>query len=302
MTTIPAGWSGGPDPGDARILDRGYRRYDGPRRGRAGAVRSLAASSALRALGLRRGFWAKVFPLASAGIAYLPAAVFVGVAALLPDTLTDEGNVLPTYPDYYGFITAAIVVFVALVGPEVLCPDRRNGMLGLYLASPLTRNTYLVAKVLAVVPVLAIVTLGPPLLLLVGLTFADAGPTGFGDFLLLLLRMAVGAVAISALYTALSLAAASLTDRRAVASAAVILVLLVSSVATAVLVEDLGANANLYLLNLFFIPFELVQRIYGHVGGEPQLSTVALVAANAGWTLVAAAVVRWRYARLTVTR
>ena len=295
-------YEGGVDASDARILDRGYRRYDGPRRGRVGAIRSLAASSALRALGLRRTFWAKVFPLASAGIAYLPAAVFVGVAALLPDALTEEGEVLPTYPDYYGFITAAIVVFVALVGPEVLCPDRHNGMLGLYLASPLTRDTYLLAKVLAVVPVLAIVTLGPPLLLLVGLTFADAGPEGIGDFLLLLVRMGLGAIAISALYTSLSLAAASLTDRRAVASAAVILVLLVSSVTTALLVEELGADVNLYLLNLFFIPFELVQRIYGHVGGEPQLGTMALIGANAGWTLVAAAVVRWRYARLTVTR
>jgi len=62
--------------------------------------------------------------------------------------------------------------------------------------------------------VLAIVTLGPPLLLLVGLTFADAGPEGIGDFLLLLVRMGLGAIAISALYTSLSLAAASLPEAR----------------------------------------------------------------------------------------
>ena len=47
---------------------------------------------------------------------------------------------------------------------------------------------------------------------------------------------------------------------------------------------------------------ELVQRIYGEAGGEPGLDTVALIAANVGWTLLAAVVVRWRYARLTVTR
>ena len=40
----------------------------------------------------------------------------------------------------------AVLVFVAFVAPEVLCPDRRTGMLGLYLASPLTRDTYLVGK------------------------------------------------------------------------------------------------------------------------------------------------------------
>lgn len=286
---------------DARILDRGYRRYDGPRRGARGAVASLARQSALRALGLRRTFWAKVFPLLSAVIAYLPATVFVGIAALFPDELLDPDAILPSYGEYYGFITAAIVVFVALVGPEVLCPDRRDGMLGLYLASPLTRDTYLLAKALAVVPVLAIVTVGPPLLLLVGRTFADAGPESLLDFLVVLGRIVLSGFAISAAYTAISLAAASLTDRRAVASAGVILLLLVSSVATGVLVE-LGATERLLLLNLFLLPFELVQRIYGDLGSEPQLSTVELVAANLAWTAGAALLVRTRYQRLQVTR
>ena len=286
---------------DARILDRGYRRYEGERRGTRGAVASLTRQSALRALGLRRTFWAKVFPLLSAVIAYLPATVFVGVAALFPDELLDPDAVIPTYADYYGFITAAIVVFVALVGPEVLCPDRRDGMLGLYLASPLTRDTYLVAKALAVVPVLAIVTVGPPLLLLVGRTFADAGPEGIGEFLVILVRVVASGLAISAAYTAISLAAASLTDRRAVASAGVILLLLVSSVATGVLV-DLGADERLLLLNLFLLPFELVQRIYGEIGSEPHLTTVELVVANAAWTAGAALLLRERYRRLQVTR
>ena len=286
---------------DARILDRGYRRYDGERRGTRGAVSSLSRQSALRALGLRRTFWAKVFPLLSAVIAYLPATVFVGIAALFPDQLLDPDAVIPTYGDYYGFITAAIIVFVALVGPEVLCPDRRDGMLGLYLASPLTRDTYLLAKALAVVPVIAIVTVGPPLLLLVGRTFADAGPDSIADFLGILVRVVASGLAISAAYTAISLAAASLTDRRAVASAGVILLLLVSSVATNVLVE-LGGDERLLLLNLFLLPFELVQRIYGEIGAEPELTTVELVAANVAWTVGASLLVRERYRRLQVTR
>ncbi|MBW3574694.1 MAG: ABC transporter permease [Actinobacteria bacterium] len=285
---------------DARILDRSYRRYEGERRGVAGAVRSLAWHSALRALGLRRSLWAKLLPLLSVGIAYVPAIVFVGVAALLPEQLVDATGLLPRYADYYGFISAAIVVFVALVGPEVLCPDRRYRTLGLYLASPLTRDTYLVAKVLAVVPVLALVTLGPPLLLLVGLTFAGAGPNGAGDFLLVLARVAVGGLAISAAYTAVSLAAASLTERRAVASAGVMLVLLVSGVATSSLVAT-GADQRLLLLNLGFVPFELVQRIFGQVG-EAGLSTLELVGANLAWTVAAGLLVRERYRRLRVTR
>jgi ABC-2 type transport system permease protein len=285
---------------DARIVDRGYRPYDGPRRGVPGAVRSLAWHSALRALGLRRSFWAKLLPLASMGIAYVPALVFVGIAALLPEQLVDGTGLLPTYAGYYGFITAAIVLFVALVGPEVLCPDRRHRMLGLYLASPLTRDTYLLAKVLAVIPVLALVTLGPPLLLLIGLTFADAGPDSVGDFLLSLTRIVAGGLVISAPYTAVSLAAASLTDRRPVASAGIILVLLISSVATAALVAS-GADQRLLLLNLLAVPFELVQRIYGETG-DIEVSTLELTLANLAWTVGAAALLRSRYQRLRITR
>ncbi|MDP9452937.1 MAG: ABC transporter permease [Actinomycetota bacterium] len=285
---------------DARILDRGYRRYDGPRLGVAGAVRSLAWHSALRALGLRRSVWAKLLPLAAVGIAYVPATVFVGVAALLPEQLVDATGLLPGYADYYGFISAAIVLFVALVGPEVLCPDRRHRMLGLYLASPLSRDSYLVAKVLAVVPVLALVTLGPPLLLLVGFTFADAGPDGAGELLGILARIVAGGVVVAAAYTAVSLAASSLTDRRAVASAGIILVLLVSGVATGALVAS-GADERLLLLNLSVVPFELVQRLYGEAG-QVEVSTLALVAANLAWTLAAAALLRARYHRLRITR
>lgn len=287
---------------DARILDQGYRPYDGERRGPSGAVRSLAWHSTLRALGLRRTFWAKLLPIASVLIAYLPAAVFVGLAALVPERFREDTQLIPDYADYYGFISAAIILFVAAVGPEVLCPDRRSGVLGLYLASPLTRDTYLVAKVLAVLPVLAMVTLGPPLLLLIGLTLTDAGPEGVGGFLLVLLRVVASGIAVAAAYTAISLAAASLTERRAVASGGIILFLLTISTATSALVEDAGADVRLYLLNLFLVPFELAARIYGDVGEEPRLTTASLVAANLAWVLAAGALARWRYQRLRVTR
>ena len=88
----------------------------------------------------------KILPVLAALLAYVPAIVFVGLAALLPRTTFLENDLLPTYAEYYGFITSAIVVFVAFVAPEVLCTDRRTGMLGLYLASPLTRYTYLAGQ------------------------------------------------------------------------------------------------------------------------------------------------------------
>ena len=287
---------------DARILDQGYRPYEGPRRGLAGAVRSLAWHSVLRALGLRRTAWAKLLPIASVLIAYVPAIVFVGIAAIIPERVRDQVDLVPTYAEYYGFITAAIILFVALVGPEVLCPDRRNGMLGLYLASPLTRSTYLVAKALAVLPVIGLVTLGPPLLLLLGLTLADSGPDSVGDFALVLVRIVLAGLVVASIYTAISLAAASLTERRAVASAGVILLLLSTSIAADQLVVGNGADPDVLLFSLFELPFLLVERVYGEVGTRPEIATWALAAAVIGWTAAATAVLWWRYRKLTVTR
>ena len=43
---------------DAQILDRGYRKYDGPRTGVQGAVRAVVVHSIQRALGMRRSIWA----------------------------------------------------------------------------------------------------------------------------------------------------------------------------------------------------------------------------------------------------
>lgn len=285
----------------SQIHDQGYRSYDGVRRGRAGAMRSLAWHTVLRALGLRRSAWAKVLPLASVVIAYLPATIFVGVTVLLPAEVRRRAE-LPTYHEYYGFITAAIVLFVALVGPEVLCSDRRHGMLGLYLASPLDRGSYLMAKVLAVLPVLGLVTLGPPLLLLVGLTIADNGPAGAGEFLTVLVRIVVSGVVISALFTSFSLAVSSFTERRAVASAGIVLSILATSVAAHTLVERAGADQRLFLLDPFFLPFELVQRVYGVAGDRPGITTASLVFAEIAWTVGASVILAWRYHTMDITR
>ena len=121
------------DGAEARILDRGYRRYEGERRGVGASVRSLVIHSVQRAFGLRRTVWAKILPALAVAIAYVPAIVFVGLVALFGTrriTTTDS----PTYGQYYGYIVSAIIVFVAFVAPEVLCTDRRTGMLGIYLA------------------------------------------------------------------------------------------------------------------------------------------------------------------------
>lgn len=293
----------------ARILDRGYRRYDGPRYGSRSAISSLAIQTMQRSLGIRRSFWAKVFPLIAVFIAYVPAIVFVGVSVLLKDqldrALTRDASFLPTYGQYYSFVWAAILVFVGFVAPEVLCTDRRNGLLGLYLASPLNRDTYLVAKALAVLGALSLVTLGPPLLYLIGLTLNGRGPDGFGGFLTVLAQIVLAGIVVASLYVALSFAVASTTTRRAAASAGIILLLLSTSVLVHLLIDAADMSPHFLLLDILFLPFELVFRIYG--GGAVDadwylVSTPELVAGYLAWIIGLGAFVHFRYQRLQVTR
>jgi ABC-2 type transport system permease protein len=286
---------------EARILDRGYRRFTGDRRGIGGAIRSVAWQGLRSVLGIGRPARTKILPLAAIIFSYLPAVAFVGIAAVLPVDLIGE-DALPTYSDYYGFIVSAIVLFCALAAPEVLVGDRRTGMLALYLSTPLDRPSYLAAKVIAVAAALAMVTVGPPVLLLVAYTFEGAGPEHAGDWLVLFVRILVAGLAVTTAYASTSLAAASLTDRRAFASVGIILLLLVSASLSGVLVEQAELSDLWWTINLLAMPFELAARIYGQPGDLPELSTWTVVAANLAWTLAGAAVVAWRYRRMRVTR
>ena len=287
--------------GDARIVERGFARYDGERSGVAGAIRSVAWQSVRATLGLGRLARHKMFPLLSVAIAYVPAIVFVGAAVLIPENILEPGEIAD-YAGYYGFITAAIVLFAALVAPEVLVGDRRNGMLALYLSTPLHRGTYLTAKAIAVVGTLGLVTLGPPLLVLLGYTFEGSGPDGLGNWMLVLLRIAVSGFAVSAALSSISMAVSCLTDRRAFAATAVVLIVLATPSLASALVDAADLSPYWRLIDVFSMPFELVYRVFGQAGNFPELSTVSIVAVNLAWTLLGIAIVVWRYRTLVIAR
>ncbi len=249
---------------DAAIYEQGYRSYGGERTGVGGAIRTLVAHSARAVLGIGRSARHKVMPVAVILMAYTPAAVFLGVAALLPNEI--EGEVLPSYAGYYGFVSAALLLFASFVAPELLCTDRRTGMLGVYLASPLDRRTYLLGKTLAIGSILAVVTIGPPLVLLIGLWLADSGPDGLGDGLQLAWRIILSGAVMSAFYAAISMAVSAATDRKGAATATII-GLFFGSLAISNAVVEAGDQSELYrLADLVSLPFELTSRIHGEEG------------------------------------
>lgn len=287
----------------SRIYERGYRRYDGARLGAAHSMRSLIAHTLQRIFGLHRPARTKVLPFLITAIAYLPPAVFVGLAAFLPKRLSTEA--LPKFGEIYGFISAVVLVFVVLVAPEALCPDRRSGVLSLYLAAPLTRGRYLVSKAAATAIALLFVTLGPPLLFLVGLSLQSAGPHGVGGFALVILRIVVSAIVLTGFYTALSLAVSSLTDRRAVAAAGTFIFVQATNAVVAVLVFGLRFPRWVLALSISRAPFELVRHIHGLEPREFErfrVDTWPALVAVIGWTIAALALAWRRYQTLEVTR
>lgn len=282
----------------AQIAARGFQPYEGERSGVPGAIRSVTWQAMRATLGLGRTAKNKIFPVISVAIAYVPAIVFIGLAVLIPSGIVDG----PTYPEYYGFVTSAIVLFAALVAPEVLVADRRNGMLAMYLSTPLHRGTYLVAKMLAVTITLGLVTLGPPILVLLGYTFDGSGPDGFGNWMIVLVRIVLSGIAVSAALTAISMAASSLTDRRAFAAIGVVLVVLATPILAGALVDGAELSENWRLIDVFSMPFELVFRIFGEPGNFPAVSTAAVIGVNLAWTIAGFGVVAWRYSRLVIAR
>ena len=300
--------SGQEGEGTARILDAGYRRYAGTRMGLGHAVRSLIATTLRRILGLRRPARTKILPVMTIMFAYLPAIVFVGLIALFnrfgagPEV---QAEVIPDYSEYYGFIISAIVLFVTFVAPEALCPDRRSRVLSLYLSSPLTRMTYLGAKATSIAIVLASVTIGPPLLLLFGLALQGEGPDGVDGFFATLARIIASGTMMAIVFTAVSIGIASLTDRRAIAAAATLLVLVGSQIVAGALHFGLDAPDETLMISLTEAPIQLVFRIYGESDDVSELSRISTAALSLGtlaWTALGAGTAIFRYRSLQVTR
>jgi ABC-2 type transport system permease protein len=285
----------------ARILDRGYRPYRGPRTGVRGAVGTVWLQSVQRALGIRRSAWAKVLPLASVAISYVPAIVFVGVVALFPDAGVEDFE-LPTFGEYFPFIQAAVLLFVSFVGPEVLCTDRRTGMLGIYLASPLSRDSYLGAKAMAAFSVISLITVGPPLLMLIAYVLQGVGPDGPGGVAAGLVRIVASGLLLALLYTAVGLGVSSLTDRKAFATAALLLLMVVASTFISVLVDETGLPPSLHGLSLLTGPFGLVELVHGERPDIPGLGLPAALGGLILWTALGLTVTRVRYQLLQVTR
>ncbi len=296
MSAIHAGGAGA-------VYDRSYRPYDGPRGQRGAATLALYKASMRRALGIRRPWRQKVAPFVLLGIVTIPAIVNVGIGYVTRNEASNNRVEIITYRDYVG-VSSALLLFVAIVAPDVVCPDRRQRVLPLLFARPLTGVDYVLAKVGAIATILFGFSFLPQVVLFVGnMLVSDSALDYFTGHLGVLWRVPLAVAALALYYAVIGVAIASLTDRRIVAGAALIGLFLVTSISSGIIVGDpeQGGGSMAGLLNVLALPLHLRDVIFlGHIdplsplggvnhGGLLALATYLVV------LLTGAAVLLWRY-------
>jgi ABC-2 type transport system permease protein len=261
------------------VYDRGYRPYDGARGGRAAATFALYKASIRRALGIRRSWRQKVAPFVLLGIVTIPAIVNVGVGYATRNRLFASDRVqIITYRDYVG-VSSALLLFVAIVAPDVICPDRRQHVLPLMFARPITGIDYVIAKLAAITTILFAFSFLPQVVLFVGnMLVSDSSLDYFTGHLDVIWKVPAAIALLSMYYAVIGVAIASLTDRRIVAGASIIGLFLVTSITSGVFVGDFhehGGSAAA-LINILALPLYLRDLIFlGHVDSQSPLGGVA---------------------------
>lgn len=218
------------------VYDRGYRPYEGARGGRTAARTALWRATVRRALGLRRPWRQKVAPFVLLAIVTVPAIVNVGVKYLTRNTPASDLDFI-TYRDYVG-VSNALLVFVALTAPDIVCPDRRQRVLPLIFARPLRGVDYVAAKVGAMFTILFAFSFLPQVVLFVGqmLVSNDGALTYLRDNAEVLWQVPAAVALLALFYAVIGVAIASLTTRRIIAGASIVGLFLITSIVSAVLV------------------------------------------------------------------
>ncbi len=213
------------------LFDLGYQHYDGPREGRTRARKAVFFDGFKTTLGLGRGAGAKVLPFLLFGAAMAPA-VIMAIIASVTNNLVD----LPGHSIYYQIVSIVLLIFAAIIAPELLCPDRRNGVISLYLVRPLSITDYVAARWLAFFAITSLLVYSGQVVLLVSLVLSAADPLEYlQDNWLDIPRILAAGFLLAAFITTLPLAVSAFTDRRAFAAAFVIGLFIISGAAGGIL-------------------------------------------------------------------
>ena len=215
---------------EAQVFDLGYQRYTGPREGRNRARMALFQNGVRTVLGIGRGGRAKILPVLLFLSVMSPAVVFVVILSFVGEA--GEGFI-PGPSQYYSVVSLVLIIFSAIMAPELLGPDRRDNVLPLYLVRPLTSTDYILARFLAFFTIALALAYAGQIVLQAGLILTaesqiDYIRENWGD----VLRILFVGVVVALFISVAPMAVAAFTTRRAYAAAAVIAGFMIVNITT----------------------------------------------------------------------
>jgi ABC-2 type transport system permease protein len=282
------------------VFDRGYKHYDGPRRGRRGAITSLIGYSMKRAMGIRKSWTAKIMPFLLYLSASIPLVIMIGITAIVPDFD------FASYTDYFSGIFTLVGLFVAICAPEMICVDRHERTLPLYFSRAIYRSDYVFAKTVAMALLTMTMTALPGTLLWFGRQLTaenirQAMVDNIGD----LPKILFLGIITSLMLGTLALMISSFTKRKGVAITIILigaLVLTGAAQAMAVALEEYEWSRWFLLADLQTIVMSLSTYLFDDATTtnrfveQLDLSPGLVIAYMVLLTALAWLVLRWRYA------
>lgn len=210
------------------VYDLGYEPYHGERRGRRGATLTVWGDGNRRVLGLRRKARRKIMPWILIAIALLPAIVSVGISFVVPAGVANEFDLADANANFFQLGGTIVMLFTALAAPELLIPDRKDGVLSMLSSRPLTSDDYLAARFASAVTVVGGFLLIPQLLLFIGQAGTD--PDGLIQGLINAAPTVPKIFAVTAIYVTayvpLGFMIASLMKRKSIAASVFLAVII----------------------------------------------------------------------------
>ena len=202
------------------VYDLGYTPYDGDRLGRRGARRTVFGDGIRRVMGIRRKARRKVLPWLLVIIAVLPPIAFVGISFFVPIDVGETFDAAQQHATFFTLGGTIVLLFAALAAPELLIPDRRDGVLSMLSSRPMTSNDYLGTRFASLLAIVASFLLIPQTVLYIGQAAVDSDGVlqGLIDGLPNLPRILFAAAIYAVAYVPLGFVVASLSNRKGIAA------------------------------------------------------------------------------------
>jgi ABC-type transport system involved in multi-copper enzyme maturation permease subunit len=300
-------------PGSAHggtVFDIGYQPYTGVREGRSRGRRALFKDGVRTALAVGRGGRAKILPwlfivaLSALGLVF---SIVAAAANAMGGPGSAEKGGIPSHSDFNGVASIMLFVFAAVVAPDLLSPDKRNGVINLYRVRPVTGTDYIASRWAAFLSVMLIAVWLPQVVLFLGLSGSDPVPM---DYLtkhwLDIPRFILAGAAMAVYATTLAMLAASFTTRRAYASVFLVGLFVISAPFTVGLAHEIEGAAGQWvsMFDLTAIPVHVNDIIFGQASEMTEhaparkLGSAVLVGWYFAWTVIPGLFLWSRYRKL----